>query len=104
MIQFSIRAATAPLLLPSGMGHTIEAIDVNNSNISRAKAPAGDAGGNERRRVAKFIRGNHGNVTIEWQVAPPGYERPVLRIIQEGFGQSAPKPAANSHNRRKVSP
>lgn len=77
---------------------------MNNSNISRAKAPAGDAIGNERRRVAKFIRGDHGNVTVEWQVAPQGYERPVLQIIQEGFGQSAPKPAANSPNRRKVSP
>ena len=61
---------------------------MNSSNIWRAEVLPGGIIGNERRRVAKFIRDDRGNVTVEWHVAPPsGYERPVLRIIQEDLGE-----------------
>ena len=58
---------------------------MSNSNITRAEVPPGAPIGNERRRIAKFIRGDQGNVTVEWHVAPPGYERPVLKIVQDGL-------------------
>ena len=76
---------------------------MNNSNRSRAAVPPGGVIRNERRRIAKFIRDDRGNVTVEWQVAPPGYERPVLRIIQEDLGKSTLVLDGNSYGRRRES-
>ena len=44
---------------------------VNSLNIWRAEILPGGIVGNERHRVAKFIRDDQGNVTVEWHIARP---------------------------------
>jgi hypothetical protein len=71
---------------------------VNNSNTSRAIVAPNGVVVNERRRIAKYIRDDRGNVTVEWHGAPPGYQRFVLKIMPESPGAPAPERRVNPYH------
>jgi hypothetical protein len=77
---------------------------VNDSKSSRAKFPPGDTAGNERRRIAKFVHDDRGNVTLEWEVAPANHERPVLEIVQDSPSALAPGHEGNPYDRPTTTP
>jgi hypothetical protein len=53
-------------------------------NENRKKlTPEDAASAAERRRVAKVVRDDRGNASIEWQAAPVGEERQVLEVLRE---------------------
>jgi hypothetical protein len=37
----------------------------------------------ERRRTATVVHDDRGNASVEWQDAPPDYDRPVLEILDD---------------------
>lgn len=79
---FSQRSNDAELACSSVLRAT-RINSMNNSNTSKMKVPPQGVLKTERRRIAKFGRDSRGNVTVEWHVAPEGYERLVLEIVQD---------------------
>jgi hypothetical protein len=47
--------------------------------------PADDAGTQDRRRLGRVVHDERGNAILEWEEAPPDYERPVLEIETSGI-------------------
>ena len=46
--------------------------------------PAGDSGNSNRRRMGRVVHDDRGNAVVQWEEAPPDYERPVLEIESTG--------------------
>ncbi len=46
--------------------------------------PAGDSGNSDRRRMGRVVHDDRGNAVVQWEEAPPDYERPVLEIESGG--------------------
>ena len=46
--------------------------------------PAGDSGNSDRRRIGRVVHDDRGNAVVQWEEAPPDYERPVLEIESSG--------------------
>ncbi len=52
--------------------------------------PANDAGAEDRRRLARVVHDERGNAIVQWEEAPPDYERPVLEIETSGIRRGIP--------------
>ena len=76
----------------------MECNSVNDSKSSRAKFAPDGTGVSERRRIARYVHDERGNVTVEWEVAPANYERPVLEIVRDGPSAQAPGPEGDLRN------
>jgi len=46
--------------------------------------PAGETGNSDRRRMGRVVHDDRGNAVVQWEEAPPDYERPVLEIESSG--------------------
>jgi hypothetical protein len=46
---------------------------------------ANDDGSQDRRRLARIVHDERGNAVVQWEEAPPDYERPVLEIETSGI-------------------
>jgi hypothetical protein len=47
--------------------------------------PASDAAADDRRRLGRIVHDDRGNAVVQWEEAPPDYERPVLEIESSGI-------------------
>jgi hypothetical protein len=76
---------------------------MKESSSSRANSPPSGAGGGERRRIARYIPGDGGNVSLQWHVAPADYERPVLELLEEGSATMTLAPGGSPYDRPMAS-
>lgn len=58
--------------------------------------PAGDSGNSDRRRIGRVVHDDRGNAIVQWEDAPPDYERPVLEIESSGT-RADPQHRLGSH-------
>jgi hypothetical protein len=61
------------------------------SFVSDRHEAAGQATGNERRRIGRIVHDDRGNARLDWWDAPADYHRPVLEIESESSGPAAQK-------------
>lgn len=46
----------------------------------RDAQPANEATADDRRRLGKIVHDDRGNAVVQWEEAPPNYQRPVFEI------------------------
>lgn len=54
----------------------------------------------ERRRVGKVVHDKRGNAIVEWEDAPPDYQRTVLEVLDDGRSERADGDAFNPYARK----